>query len=201
MAAEIIVDVGSSSSNLVQVYHHYSCRSSSSPSSPSSPSPSFGSIAPEIIPQTNNFTFSPISIGHFNPYNYYPIPAVSPPSLNDYKTRQQQSFLNPSSIYGRRPRGEKKPIPDDQKDDRYYERRKRNNQAAKKSRDARKFREDQIALRATLLEHENAVLRAQILTLREETRNLREKIIYNKCVRTEHVIVVVCSSTFKNIVC
>ena len=40
----------------------------------------------------------------------------------------------------------------------------------------------QIALRATLLEHENAVLRAQILTLREETQNLREKIIYNKCV-------------------
>ena len=57
-----------------------------SPSSPSSPSPSFGSIVPEIIPQTNNFTFSPISIGHFNPYNYYPIPAISPPSLNDYKT-------------------------------------------------------------------------------------------------------------------
>lgn len=48
------------------------------------------------------------------------------------------------SLYSRRPRGEKKPIPDEQKDDRYYERRKRNNQAAKKSRDARKMREDQV---------------------------------------------------------
>jgi hypothetical protein len=44
----------------------------------------------------------------------------------------------------KRPRGEKKPIPEDQKDEKYYERRKRNNQAAKKSRDARKIREDQV---------------------------------------------------------
>jgi len=41
-------------------------------------------------------------------------------------------------------RGEKRPIPEEQKDDRYFERRKRNNQAAKKSRDARKLREDQV---------------------------------------------------------
>jgi primosomal protein N'' len=46
----------------------------------------------------------------------------------------------------KRPRGEKKPIPEDQKDEKYYERRKRNNQAAKKSRDARKIREDQVSL-------------------------------------------------------
>lgn len=44
----------------------------------------------------------------------------------------------------KRLRGEKRPIPDDQKDDKYFERRRRNNQAAKKSRDARKFREDQV---------------------------------------------------------
>lgn len=45
----------------------------------------------------------------------------------------------------KRPRGEKRPIPDEHKDDKYYERRKRNNQAAKKSRDARKIREDQVS--------------------------------------------------------
>lgn len=44
----------------------------------------------------------------------------------------------------KRPRSEKKPIPDEQKDEKYYERRKRNNQAAKKSRDARKIREDHV---------------------------------------------------------
>ncbi|XP_011505725.1 PREDICTED: nuclear factor interleukin-3-regulated protein [Ceratosolen solmsi marchali] len=77
----------------------------------------------------------------------------------------------------RRPRSEKKPIPDEQKDEKYYERRKRNNQAAKKSRDARKIREDHIALRATMLEHENAILRAQVMTLREECQSLRQMLI------------------------
>ncbi|XP_072759761.1 uncharacterized protein [Anoplolepis gracilipes] len=77
----------------------------------------------------------------------------------------------------RRPRSEKKPIPDEQKDEKYFERRKRNNQAAKKSRDARKIREDHIALRATMLEHENAILKAQVVTLREEAQSLRHMLI------------------------
>ncbi|KAK9721700.1 Basic region leucine zipper [Popillia japonica] len=80
----------------------------------------------------------------------------------------------------RRQRGEKKPIPDEQKDDKYFERRRRNNQAAKKSRDARKQREDQIALRATLLEHENALLKAQLLTVREEASSLRQLLLEKK---------------------
>ena len=37
-------------------------------------------------------------------------------------------------------RGEKKPIPEDLKDEKYFERRKRNNLAAKKSRDQRKVK-------------------------------------------------------------
>ncbi|PBC30245.1 D site-binding protein [Apis cerana cerana] len=88
-------------------------------------------------------------------------------------------FLSANSITNihKRPRSEKKPIPDDQKDEKYYERRKRNNQAAKKSRDARKIREDNIALRATILEHENAILRAQVITLREEAQCLRHMLI------------------------
>merc|ERR1712062_925023 len=68
----------------------------------------------------------------------------------------------------RRPRGEKKPIPEDLKDEKYFERRKRNNLAAKKSRDQRKVREDQICHRAALLEKENSALRAQVGSLREE---------------------------------
>lgn len=45
----------------------------------------------------------------------------------------------------RRPRGEKRPIPEELKDEKYFERRKRNNEAAKKSRDARKMREDRVS--------------------------------------------------------
>ncbi|XP_060809070.1 transcription factor ces-2-like [Amyelois transitella] len=72
-----------------------------------------------------------------------------------------------------RRRGEKRPIPQELKDEKYFERRRRNNQAAKKSRDARRIREDQIAWRACLLEQENASLRAHISALRQEALTLR----------------------------
>ncbi|XP_037806947.1 transcription factor VBP [Lucilia sericata] len=78
------------------------------------------------------------------------------------------------SFLHRRPRGEKRPIPDEQKDDKYYERRKRNNEAAKKSRDARKIREDRIAFRAAFLEQENSLLRAQVMALRDELQTMRQ---------------------------
>ena len=74
----------------------------------------------------------------------------------------------------RRPRGENRPIPDEQKDRRYYERRKRNNLAAKKSRDQRKQREETIAGRARFLERENSVLRAQMASLKEERSSLHQ---------------------------
>ncbi|XP_036334709.1 transcription factor VBP [Rhagoletis pomonella] len=79
----------------------------------------------------------------------------------------------------RRSRGEKRPIPEDQKDEKYYERRKRNNEAAKKSRDARKIREDRIAFRAALLEQENSILRAQVMALRDELQTIRRLISSN----------------------
>ncbi|XP_037917135.1 D site-binding protein isoform X1 [Hermetia illucens] len=84
--------------------------------------------------------------------------------------------LNYSNLFNRRQRGEKRPIPDEQKDEKYFERRKRNNEAAKKSRDARKLREDRVAFRAAILEHENAILRAQLVALRDEMTTLRQMI-------------------------
>lgn len=55
-------------------------------------------------------------------------------------------FEHLQCILNRRQRGEKRPIPDEQKDEKYFERRKRNNEAAKKSRDARKMREDRVSI-------------------------------------------------------
>lgn len=60
--------------------------------------------------------------------------------LSKFEFERLQCILN------RRQRGEKRPIPDEQKDDKYFERRKRNNEAAKKSRDARKIREDRVSI-------------------------------------------------------
>ncbi|XP_011642314.1 thyrotroph embryonic factor [Pogonomyrmex barbatus] len=47
----------------------------------------------------------------------------------------------------------------DEKDAAYWERRKKNNEAAKRSRDARKLKEDELAIRAAFLEQENRELK------------------------------------------
>uniref|UniRef100_A0A3Q3XJA9 BZIP domain-containing protein n=1 Tax=Mola mola TaxID=94237 RepID=A0A3Q3XJA9_MOLML len=59
-------------------------------------------------------------------------------------------------------------IPDDLKDDRYWARRRKNNVAAKRSRDARRLKENQIAIRAGFLEKENAALRMDVADMRKE---------------------------------
>lgn len=59
-------------------------------------------------------------------------------------------------------------IPEDLKDDRYWVRRRKNNVAAKRSRDARRLKENQIAIRASFLEKENAALRSEVAEMRKE---------------------------------
>ncbi|XP_075702972.1 hepatic leukemia factor isoform X2 [Rhinoderma darwinii] len=59
-------------------------------------------------------------------------------------------------------------IPDDLKDEKYWARRKKNNMAAKRSRDARRLKENQIAIRAGFLEKENSALRLEVADLRKE---------------------------------
>ncbi|KAJ8246386.1 hypothetical protein GJAV_G00267180 [Gymnothorax javanicus] len=60
-------------------------------------------------------------------------------------------------------------IPDEMKqDDKYWARRRKNNLAAKRSRDARRLKENQIAIRANFLEKENAALRQEVAELRKE---------------------------------
>uniref|UniRef100_A0AAZ3RQ73 BZIP domain-containing protein n=1 Tax=Oncorhynchus tshawytscha TaxID=74940 RepID=A0AAZ3RQ73_ONCTS len=59
-------------------------------------------------------------------------------------------------------------VPTEQKDDKYWSRRKKNNVAAKRSRDARRLKENQITVRASFLERENAALRLQVAELRKD---------------------------------
>lgn len=61
-----------------------------------------------------------------------------------------------------------KPVPDEKKDDAYWERRRKNNEAAKRSRDLRRQKEDEIAMRASYLEQENLKLKAQVTLLKAE---------------------------------
>uniref|UniRef100_T1IVW6 BZIP domain-containing protein n=1 Tax=Strigamia maritima TaxID=126957 RepID=T1IVW6_STRMM len=74
----------------------------------------------------------------------------------------------------------KKPreLPEEFKDGAYWERRKKNNEAAKRSRDARRAREDEIAIRAAFLEQENTKLKLELSYMKNETNVLRYK-LYN----------------------
>ena len=66
--------------------------------------------------------------------------------------------------------------PDDNKDDRYWERRRKNNMAAKRSRDARRVKENQIAMKATFFERENKILTQELGKARAEIHLLRERL-------------------------
>ena len=62
---------------------------------------------------------------------------------------------------------------EDMKDQAYWERRRKNNLAAKRSRDARRAKEDEIAIRAAFLEQENIQLKWEVARLKTETGRLR----------------------------
>ncbi|KAI0980015.1 hypothetical protein GJ496_009852 [Pomphorhynchus laevis] len=55
----------------------------------------------------------------------------------------------------------------------YRERRRRNNEAAKRSRDARRAKEDEIALHAAFLERENARLKLELSKIKQESAKLK----------------------------
>ncbi len=70
-----------------------------------------------------------------------------------------------------------KSLPDEQKDQAYWERRRKNNEAAKRSRDTRRQKEDEIAMRAAILEQENLRLRMEVQQLKAETEKLRQVLL------------------------
>lgn len=97
-------------------------------------------------------------------------PTSTDSSNNNNNSITQQSNMPIITTGGRRrPRS----LPDDQKDEAYWERRRKNNDAAKRSRDTRRAKEDQIAIRAALLEQENLKLRVEVAALKTETAKLR----------------------------
>ncbi|KAF5271901.1 hypothetical protein FQR65_LT05048 [Abscondita terminalis] len=61
----------------------------------------------------------------------------------------------------------------------YWEKRRKNNEAAKRSRDARRAKEDELAIRAAFLERENLHLRCEVANMRIELEELRN-IVYRR---------------------
>ncbi|XP_077363239.1 D site albumin promoter binding protein a isoform X2 [Festucalex cinctus] len=69
-------------------------------------------------------------------------------------------------------------VPNEHKDEKYWSRRVKNNEAAKRSRDARRLKENQISVRAAFLERENGALRLEVADMRKELGRCRN--IINK---------------------
>lgn len=85
------------------------------------------------------------------------------------------SFFEVFSFFPRLP---SPPMSSFEQDDKYWARRRKNNMAAKRSRDARRLKENQIAIRAGFLEKENCALRQEVADLRKElgrTKNILAK--------------------------
>ena len=59
----------------------------------------------------------------------------------------------------------------------YVERRKKNNEAAKRSRDARRAKEDEVSIRAAFLEQENIQLKWDVTKLRADVAKIRAYVI------------------------
>ena len=64
--------------------------------------------------------------------------------------------LRPQPIIKKR---KKNSVPDELKDDKYWEKRNKNKEATRRAREARRLKENQIVLRAAYLEKENRVLK------------------------------------------
>jgi len=101
-------------------------------------------------------------------------------SLQSPPTPNGPSSLTPNgpSISSLTQNGRKRgrPLPNDVKDEAYWERRRKNNEAAKRSRDARRAKEDEIAIRAAFLETENMKLRLEVAALKQELTKLVSQI-------------------------
>lgn len=59
-------------------------------------------------------------------------------------------------------------------DPEYLEKRRKNNEAAKRSRDSRRYKQDEIAIRATFLEQENIMLKYKVQSEIEDLERLRK---------------------------
>merc|ERR1711926_21881 len=78
----------------------------------------------------------------------------------DPKTRNfDMEELRPQPIIKKR---KKNAVPDEMKDERYWEKREKNKEATRRSREAKRLKENQIVLRAAYLEKENRVLKQEL---------------------------------------
>lgn len=88
--------------------------------------------------------------------------------------RFSEEELKPQPIIRKR---KKQFVPDDMKNNKYWAKRCKNNEAAKRSREARRLKENQIAMRARFLEEENNGLKSEVNDLKKENGDLKQMML------------------------
>ncbi|CAB1351171.1 unnamed protein product, partial [Coregonus sp. 'balchen'] len=186
---------GNGSSASAQVPSQSSLQSAvpnqSSQCPPSSPPPCGQVVPPDLSPSSTTSSSCPPGLPGGPPVtngtadimvNFDPDPAdvalSSVPGQEAFDPRRHrfsEEELKPQPMIKK---ARKMLVPDEQKDDKYWSRRYKNNEAAKRSRDARRLKENQITVRAAFLERENAALRQEVADMRKELGRCRN--ILNK---------------------
>ncbi|XP_069116374.1 D site-binding protein-like [Argopecten irradians] len=123
-----------------------------------------------LSPMTGSFGMT----GMFDSSASYPTFPLTP--LTSHLMQRKRRAENRSESSNEK---KTKTVPEDKKDEAYWERRRKNNEAAKRSRDSRRCKEEEIAMRAAFLEQENLKLRAQVTILKNETAKLHY-MLYNR---------------------
>lgn len=88
------------------------------------------------------------------------------PDADSYQAYNLSQQMKHKELFSQRKQREF--IPDNKKDDSYWDRRRRNNEAAKRSREKRRFNDMVLEQRVVELTKENAILKAQLDAIREE---------------------------------
>ncbi|KAJ0171081.1 hypothetical protein K1T71_013280 [Dendrolimus kikuchii] len=106
-----------------------------------------------------------LSVSPHYPMDQSPSLSGGPGDPNDY-SNSAFDFNKRKDFFGQRKQREF--IPDSKKDDGYWDRRRRNNEAAKRSREKRRFNDMVLEQRVVELSKENHVLKAQLDAIKEK---------------------------------
>lgn len=104
--------------------------------------------------------------------NSISLPNTTAPQTTDVPTSSSTNENN-SNSFSMPPKKRPHSVPEELKDNTYWEKRKKNNDSAKRSRDQRRAKEEQIAMRVVYLEQENLQLRTEVGILKGEIDKLR----------------------------
>jgi len=89
-------------------------------------------------------------------------------------SRNKEVFRGRTEASTNHPEEEEAICPDELKNNKYWAKRCKNNEAAKRSREARRLKENQIAMRARFLEEENTALKGEVEHLKKENSDLKQ---------------------------